>query len=269
MNEINNTNILINHGSRGQGRASASDSEVQSTLSASHNSLYLTNLMSEIASKANLTLAFKAVKRNKGAPGIDKMTVEEVTNNLNDILEELSLTLINQTYRPCDVRGVKIPKANGKLRQLGIPTVIDRIVQQAIAQVLTKIYDPTFSNSSFGFRPKRSANMAIKASSGYVDEGNIWVVDIDLEQFFDRVNHDILMSQIAKTIMDKTLLRLIRRFLSAGLMQDGICLAKGNEGTPQGGPLSPLLSNILLDNLDKELERRGHKFCRYADDIMD
>ena len=266
MNEINNTNILINHGSRGQGRASASDSEVQSTLSASHNSLYLTNLMSEIASKANLTLAFKAVKRNKGAPGIDKMTVEEVTNNLNDILEELSLTLINQTYRPCDVRGVKIPKANGKLRQLGIPTVIDRIVQQAIAQVLTKIYDPTFSNSSFGFRPKRSANMAIKASSGYVDEGNIWVVDIDLEQFFDKVNHDILMSQIAKTIMDKTLLRLIRRFLSAGLMQDGICLAKGNEGTPQGGPLSPLLSNILLDNLDKELERRGHKFCRYADD---
>jgi len=182
MNEINNTNILISHGSRGQGRASASDSEVQSTLSASHNSLYLTNLMSEIASKANLTLAFKAVKRNKGAPGIDKMTVEEVTNNLNDILEELSLTLINQTYRPCDVRGVKIPKANGKLRQLGIPTVTDRIVQQAIAQVLTKIYDPTFSNSSFGFRPKRSANMAIKASSGYVDEGNIWVVDIDLER---------------------------------------------------------------------------------------
>ena len=222
--------------------------------------------MNEVASKANLVLAFKAVKRNKGAPGVDNMTVTEVAENLNIILEELSLALINQTYRPCPVRGVKIPKVNGGLRQLGIPVVIDRIVQQAIAQVLTKIYDPTFSNSSFGFRPKRSANMAIKASSGYVKEGKVWVVDIDLEQFFDKVNHDILMSKIAKTIKDKSLLRLIRRFLTAGLMQDGVYSAKGQEGTPQGGPLSPLLSNILLDTLDKELERRGHSFSRYADD---
>jgi RNA-directed DNA polymerase len=266
MNAINYTNILGLHESRGHGGSCAPDCEAQLTLSTSHNSDCLTNLMNKIASKANLVLAFKAVKRNKGAPGVDKMTVMEVSENLDIILEELSLALINQTYRPCAVRGVKIPKINGGLRQLGIPIVIDRIVQQAIAQVLTKIYDHTFSNSSFGFRPKRSANMAIKASSGYVEEGKVWVVDIDLEQFFDKVNHDILMSKIAKTIKDKSLLRLIRRFLTAGLMQDGVYSAKGQEGTPQGGPLSPLLSNILLDTLDQELERRGHSFCRYADD---
>ena len=182
MNAINYTNILGLHASRGHGRSSAPDGEAQLTLSTSHNSDCLTNLMNEIASKANLVLAFKAVKRNKGAPGVDNMTVTEVAENLDIILEELSLALINQTYRPCPVRGVQIPKANGGLRQLGIPVVVDRIVQQAIAQVLTKIYDPTFSNSSFGFRPKRSANMAIKASSRYVEEGKIWVVDIDLEQ---------------------------------------------------------------------------------------
>ncbi len=262
---MNNINTNINHRSRGKGGTGASDLEVQLTLSASHNSLYLTNLMNEIATKANLKLAFKAVKRNKGAAGIDKMTVQEVNNNLDEIIERLELSLIDGSYRPCSVRGVFIPKANGKMRQLGIPTVIDRIVQQAIAQVLTRIYEPTFSNSSYGFRPKRSANGAIKAASAYVEEGNVWAVDLDIEQFFDRVNHDIIMSKIAKTIGDKPLLRLIRRFLTAGLMQDGICKVR-DQGASQGGPLSPLLSNIYLHDLDMELEKRNHKFCRYADD---
>jgi RNA-directed DNA polymerase len=261
-----NSNInVITHGSRGQGDTSASDCAGQLSLAASHNSHYLTNLMSEVSAIANLKVAFKAVKRNKGAPGIDNMSVKEVNDNLDPILKELSLKLLDQTYRPCPVRGVQIPKANGKLRQLGIPTVIDRTVQQAIVQVLTKIYDPMFSNSSYGFRPKRSANMAVTVASKYVDEGRMWVVDIDIEQFFDKVNHDSLMSKIAKTIQDKVLLRLIRRFLTAGLMQDGLCKVR-DEGTPQGGPLSPLLSNILLHSLDQELEVRGHKFCRYADD---
>jgi len=262
---MNNQNINTDHGSRGESRNRASNQVVQSTLKATDKSPCLTNLMDEIASISNLRLAFKAVKRNKGAPGIDNMSVMEVKENLDAILEEISSKLIDQSFRPRPVRGVKIPKSNGKLRQLGIPTVIDRIVQQAISQVLNKIYDPTFSNSSYGFRPKRSANMAVKQASRYVEEGNIWVIDIDIEQFFDKVNHDILMYKIAKTIKDKPLLKLIRRFLTAGLMQDGMCKAR-NAGAPQGGPLSPLLSNILLHSLDLELERRNHKFCRYADD---
>ena len=257
--------MKTNHGSKGESETVAFKNEAQLKLLATGNNLDLTNLMSEIAHINNLKLAFKAVKRNKGAPGIDKMSVSEVTDNLKTILQKISETLLDGSYRPCPVRGVQIPKSNGKLRQLGIPTVIDRIVQQAIAQILTKIYDPTFSESSYGFRPKRSANMAIKQASKFVDEGNIWVVDMDIEQFFDRVNHDILMSKLAKVISDKPLLKLIRRFLTVGLMQDGICKVR-EEGTPQGGPLSPLLSNILLHELDKELERRGHKFCRYADD---
>ena len=257
--------IDINHELRGRGGTKASDYVVQSKSKITSKSPCLTNLMDEISSIANLRLAFKAVKRNKGAPGIDKMSVTEVADNLDNILKEIATSLINRSYRPMPIKGVKIPKTNGKMRQLGIPTVIDRIVQQAIAQVLNKIFDPTFSNSSFGFRPKRSAQMAIKQASRYVKEGRVWVVDIDLEQFFDKVNHDILMSRLAKTIEDKNLLRLIRRFLTAGLMQDGISKAR-TAGAPQGGPLSPLLSNILLHDLDKELEKRGHCFCRYADD---
>jgi RNA-directed DNA polymerase len=262
---MNQKNIDISHESRGRGGTKASNYVVQSKSKVTNKSPYLTNLMDEISSTANLRLAFKAVKRNKGTPGIDKMSVTEVTEDLDNILEEIATSLINQTYRPLPVRGVKIPKTNGEMRQLGIPTVIDRIVQQAIAQVLNKIFDPTFSNSSFGFRPKRSAQMAVKQASQYVKDGRIWVVDIDLEKFFDKVNHDVLMSKLAKTIGDKSLLKLIRRFLTAGLMQDGICKAR-NAGAPQGGPLSPLLSNILLHGLDKELEKRGHCFCRYADD---
>jgi RNA-directed DNA polymerase len=160
---------------------------------------------------------------------------------------------------------VEIPKAGGGVRQLGIPTVVDRLVQQAILQVLTRLLDPTFSESSYGFRPGRGAHDALKKASEYVAEGRGIVVDVDLEKFFDRVNHDILMSRLARRVSDKRLLKIIRRFLEAGLMQDGVCVRR-EEGTPQGGPLSPLLANLLLDDLDKELERRGHKFCRYADD---
>lgn len=259
------SNISINHKSRSRGGSKAPDYEVQSKSKTTDKSSYLTNLMDEISSIANLRLAFKAVKRNKGAPGIDQMSVTEVEHDIDNILKELQASLINGLYRPCPVKGVKIPKPNGDWRQLGIPTVVDRLVQQAIAQVLNKIYDPIFSDSSFGFRPKRSAQMAIKQASRFVTEGRIWAVDIDIEQFFDILNHDVLMSKLAKKVRDKNLLKLIRRFLTAGLMQDGICKAR-NAGAPQGGPLSPLLSNILLHDLDKELEKRGHKFCRYADD---
>jgi len=259
------TNIYISQVLRGEGGTRASDAEVQLKSKAIDKSSYLTNIMDEVSSLANLRLAFKAVKRNKGAPGIDQMSVMQVSDNLEETLEDIASSLINESYRPCPVKAVAIPKSNGTVRLLGIPTVIDRIVQQAIAQVLNKVYDPTFSESSFGFRPKRSAQMAINQASRYVKEGRIWVVDIDIENFFDLVNHDILMSKLAKTIEDKSLLRLIRRFLTAGLMQDGICKVR-TAGAPQGAPLSPLLSNILLHDLDRELEKRGHKFCRYADD---
>ena len=234
---MNQKNIYISHELSGRGGTEASDSVVQSKSRATSKSPYLTNLMDEISTIANLRLAFRAVKRNKGAAGIDKMSVKEVEGNLDNILEELATSLNNRSYRQLPVRGVQIHKTNGTMRQLGIPTVIDRIVQQAIAQVLNKIFDPTFSNSSFGFRPKRSTQMAVKQASRYVKEGRIWVVDIDIEQFFDKVNHDVLMSKLAKTIGDKILLKLIRRFLTAGLMQDGICKAI-NAGAPQGGPLS-------------------------------
>ena len=257
--------INITSEPRGNGSTCASGLEMYIPSLANGNPQNQANLMNKVASLANLKLAFKAVKRNKGAPGIDNITISQIEENLNEHLNQLQTSLTDGTFRPVAVRGVAIPKKGGKLRQLGIPTVIDRVVQQAIAQVLSPIFDPTFSNSSYGFRPKRSAHDAVKAASGFVKEGRSWVVDIDLEQFFDNVNHDKLMSKLAKTITDKSLLKLIRRFLSVGLMQDGLIKARA-QGTPQGGPLSPLLSNIALADLDAELERRGHKFCRYADD---
>ena len=183
--------------------------------------------------------------------------------NLNR--ERLIATLIDGSYQPNTVRGVELPKPDGGVRQLGIPTVVDRLVQQAMLQVLEPILDPTFSTSSFGFRPGRSAHQALAQARTYVADGRGIVVDIDLEKFFDRVNHDVLMSRLARRIGDKRLLRIVRRFLEAGMMQGGVCIER-HEGTPQGGPLSPLLANLLLDDLDKELERRGHAFCRYADD---
>lgn len=259
------TKTIINHVTRGNGGTKASNNEVSTLTLAITNLNDQTNLMNKVANIANLKLAFKAVKRNKGAPGIDKATIKQIEANLNEHLQTLSASLLDNSYQPMAVRGVQIPKSNGAFRQLGIPTIIDRVAQQAIAQVLSPIYEPTFSNYSFGFRPKRSAHDAILLASQYVKEGRKWVVDLDLEQFFDNVNHDKLMSSLAKTIKDKSLLLIIRRCLTAGLMQDGLTQAR-TQGTPQGGPLSPLLSNIVLADLDKQLEKRGHKFCRYADD---
>jgi RNA-directed DNA polymerase len=222
--------------------------------------------MERVCERANLNRAYKRVKANKGAAGVDGMSVDELSGWIAEHKESLSESLLNGTYRPQSVLGVEIPKPGKKgTRLLGIPTVVDRLVQQAIHQVLEPIFDPGFSDSSFGFRPGRNAHQALKQAQGYVREGNEVVVDIDLENFFNRVNHDILMSRLARKIDDKRLLRIIRRFLEAGMMRQGVHIER-MEGVPQGGPLSPLMSNILLDELDKELERRGHKFCRYADD---
>lgn len=221
--------------------------------------------MEEICQRANLNQAFKRVKDNKGAPGIDGMRVEALREWLSTHKDELIASLLDGTYQPQPVKGVQIPKPGGGMRQLGIPTVRDRLVQQAFLQVLTPILDPLFSDSSFGFRPGRGAHDALQQAQRYVEDGRIIVVDMDLEKFFDRVNHDILMARLARHVKDKRLLRITRAFLNAGIMQNGVCVAR-DEGTPQGGPLSPLLANLLLDDLDKELERRGHSFCRYADD---
>jgi len=257
---------IINHDPSGESSAVAAGIEAQQTKSASkqHRDL-ASNLMQKVAHPATLKRAFKSVKRNKGAPGIDGTSIQEVNDNLDHVIETISEQLTAGTYRPAPVRAVEIPKPNGGIRQLGIPTIYDRVVQQAMAQVLSEIFEPIFLNSSFGFRPKRSAHLAIQQAKQYVKDDRIWVVDIDLEKFFDRVNHDILMSRIAKHVKDKSILRLIRRFLNAGMMHNGVCNRK-EEGTPQGGPLSPLLSNIMLHDLDKELDKRGHSYCRYADD---
>jgi RNA-directed DNA polymerase len=222
-------------------------------------------LLEEVCQLDNLNQACKRVKANKGAPGVDGLTVGELPAWLVQHQQELVAALRDGSYEPQPLRGAQIPKPGGGVRQLGIPTVIDRLVQQAILQVLEPLLDPTFSNSSYGYRPGRSAHDALAQARQYVAEGRTIVVDIDLEKFFDRVNHDIVMARLARRVADKRLLRIIRRFLEAGLMQDGVCIDR-HEGTPQGGPLSPLLANLLLDDLDKELERRGHRFCRYADD---
>lgn len=221
--------------------------------------------MEKICDRTNLNLAYRKVKRNHGAPGIDGMNIEQLGPWIREHKEELIQSLLKGTYEPKPVKGVEIPKPGGGMRQLGIPTVIDRLIQQAILQILQPIYEPTFSESSYGFRPKRSAHQALQKASEYVKDERTVVVDLDLEKFFDRVNHDILMSRLARRIGDKRLLLIIRRFLQVGMMQNGISTDR-EEGTPQGGPLSPLLANILLDELDQELERRGHSFCRYADD---
>jgi len=224
-------------------------------------------LMEEVLRRENLIRAHKRVKSNKGAPGVDGMTVEELMPYCRRHWGEIKEQLLTETYEPRPVDRKEIPKPDGKgKRMLGIPVVLDRLIQQAILQVLTPMYDPTFSENSHGFRPGRSAHDAILRSREYVNEGYSWVVDMDLEKFFDRVNHDVLMSRLARRIRDKRLLRLIRRYLQAGMMEGGIVSPRA-EGTPQGGPLSPLLSNILLDELDKELEARGHRFSRYADDF--
>jgi group II intron reverse transcriptase/maturase len=215
--------------------------------------------------RENMLNALKRVESNKGAAGIDGMKVEELHGHLKAHWLELRGTLESGKYRPSPVRRVEIPKPDGGVRMLGIPTVQDRLIQQAIAQVMVPIFEGEFSSQSYGFRPGRSAHQAVQKSQEYIREGYDWVVDIDLEKFFDRVNHDMLMARVARVVKDKRVLKLIRSYLESGVMVNGVVM-ETEEGTPQGGPLSPLLSNIMLNDLDKELEKRGHKFVRYADD---
>ncbi len=224
------------------------------------------SLMEQICELRNLNRAYKQVRSNKGASGIDGMTVNELGSYIREHKEQLIKSLFEGSYKPREVLAVEIPKPDGRgVRQIAIPTVIDRLVQQAIAQVLEPILDPTFSESSYGFRPNRNAHQALRQAQLYVQEGRDIVVDLDVEKFFDRVNRDILMSRLARRIKDKRVLRIVRKFLEAGIMKQGVCIRQ-HEGMIQGGNLSPLLSNLMLDELDKELERRGHKFCRFADD---
>ncbi len=223
------------------------------------------DLMERVCERANLQAALKRVRRNKGSAGIDGMTVDELPEHLRTHWPALREQLLAGTYQPSPVRRHAIPKSGGGVRELGIPTVVDRFIQQAVLQVLGPRFDPTFSQHSYGFRPGRSAHEAIVQAQQYVKEGRRLVVDVDLEKFFDRVNHDVLMGRLAERIEDRRLLRLIRRYLEAGMMANGVAMER-HEGTPQGGPLSPLLANVLLDEVDKELENRGHAFVRYADD---
>lgn len=256
----------LRHGVNGEGGTGPTTPEEPQALTAWDQERALTqHLMEAVSSSANLNQAYKRVKANGGAPGVDGMTVDALRVWIAANRETLIASLLDGGYQPQPVRGVSIPKPGGGERQLGIPTVVDRLVQQAIAQILDPILDPAFSASSFGFRPGRSAHDALHQARGYVADGYDIVVDLDLEKFFDRVNHDILMSRLARRIGDKRLPRIIRRFLQAGMMVEGVCNER-QQGTPQGGPLSPLLANLLLDDLDKALESRGHRFCRYADD---
>lgn len=223
------------------------------------------HLMEQVVERNNLLQALYRVEKNKGAAGVDGMAIKSLRPFLMDNWIRIREALLNGTYQPLPVRRVEIPKPDGGMRLLGIPTVVDRLIQQALLQVLTPIFDPRFSPLSFGFRRGYSAHQAVKQAQSFIREGFRFIVDMDLEKFFDRVNHDILMSKLAKRIEDKRILKLIRGYLQAGIMVNGICVAS-EEGTPQGGPMSPLLANIMLDDLDKELMIRGHRFVRYADD---
>src|SRR6267154_2963885 len=222
-------------------------------------------LMEEVCERENCKQALARVKANKGSAGVDGMTVRQLPEFLKQHWPVIREQLLSGTYEPQPVRRVEIPKPDGGVRKLGIPTVLDRFIQQAVMQVLQRRWDRTFSDHSYGFRPGRSAQQAVAQAQQYIAEGHSWCVDLDLEKFFDRVNHDKLMGQIAKRVEDKRLLKLIRAFLNAGVMENGLA-SPSVEGTPQGGPLSPLLSNLVLDELDRELEHRGHRFVRYADD---
>jgi RNA-directed DNA polymerase len=223
-----------------------------------------THIMEEVCDRENLVRAWQRVRDNKGAPGVDGMTIAEATGYLREHWPSIRSQLLEGTYRPQPVRRVGIPKPDGGVRKLGVPCVVDRLIQQALLQVLQKQWDQTFSEHSYGFRPGRSAHQAVAQAQAYVAEGYNVVVDLDLEKFFDRVNHDLLMARVATRVADKRVLKLIRAFLNAGVMEDGL-VRPVDEGTPQGGPLSPLLSNLMLNDLDKELTRRGLRFCRYAD----
>ena len=227
--------------------------------------LLMYDLMERVVERENAFKALKRVRRNKGSPGSDGMTVDELGAYLREHWGAIRQQLLAGTYRPNVVKRTLIPKSGGGMRQLGIPTALDRFVQQLILQVLQPIFDPTFSEHSHGFRPGRRAHDAVRKAQQYIQGGKRWVVDVDLEKFFDRVNHDVLMGKLSNRVADRRMLGLIQRYLRAGIMADGVVLER-HEGTPQGGPLSPLLANVLLDEVDKELERRGHCFVRYADD---
>jgi RNA-directed DNA polymerase len=221
--------------------------------------------MERVVERSNLRLAYQRVVENKGAPGIDGLAIPQFKDWLKMHWPSVKKALLEGRYLPRPVRGVDIPKPSGGVRTLGVPTLVDRLIQQGLHQVLQPLFEPTFSDSSFGFRPRRGAHQAVRQAQEYIRAGKRWVVDIDLEKFFDRVNHDVLMARVARQVSDARVLRLIRRFLQAGMMSEGLVKPR-REGTPQGGPLSPLLSNILLNDLDHELERRELAFCRYADD---
>lgn len=224
-----------------------------------------TATMEAVVSRENMLLALHAVERNRGAAGVDGMTTGQLRGHLRQQWEWIKAHLLEGIYQPQPVRRVDIPKPGGGTRMLGIPTVVDRLIQQAMHQVMSPVWEPSFSSHSYGFRPGRGAHDAVEAARAHVESGHRWVVDLDLEKFFDRVNHDVLMARVERKVKDRRMLGLIRRYLQSGMMVGGL-VEQRIEGTPQGGPLSPLLSNILLDDLDRELERRGHRFCRYADD---
>src|SRR5207237_291678 len=264
-----NTQKTLDFNSTPTGEARAAGGEATESFPAMHapeNPASTNQLMEEICERENLKRALQRVKANKGSPGIDGMTVEELLGYLQQHWPAIREQLLSGNYAPKPVRRVEIEKPDGGgMRKLGIPTTLDRFLQQAVMQVLQRRWDPTFSEHSYGFRPGRSAQQAVAQAQQYIAEGYGWCVDFDLEKFFDRVNHDKLMGRIAKRVEDKRLLKLIRAFLNAGVMENGL-VSPSVEGTPQGGPLSPLLSNLVLDELDRELERRGLRFVRYADD---
>jgi RNA-directed DNA polymerase len=267
MRQKNQVELNLGTGGTGEARhAAAQETEARAARTDIESRAVLVGpSMEAIVERENLKKALAQVKRNKGAPGIDGMRVGDLAAYLKEHWPTIREQLLEGTYKPQPVRRVEIPKATGGTRPLGIPTVLDRLIQQAVMQVLQADWDPTFSEASFGFRPGRSAHQAVARAQELIASGHATVVDIDLEKFFDRVNHDILMGLVAKRVSDKRILKLIRGFLTAGVLADGL-IGPTEEGTPQGGPLSPLLSNLMLDVLDKELEKRGHHFVRYADD---
>src|ERR1700726_674591 len=256
----------FSNGPTGEAREAGREETESSGVTNGRESPASTNrLMELVCERENLKEALRQAKANKGSPGVDGMTIVGITDYLKQHWPTIREQLLNGTYEPKPVRRVEIPKPDGGVRKLGIPTVLDRFIQQAVMQVLQRQWDSTFSDHSYGFRPGRSAHQAVAQAQQFITGGYDWVIDLDLEKFFDRVNHDKLMGQVDKRVEDKRLLKLIRVFLNAGVMENGL-VSPSVEGPPQGGPLSPLLSNLVLDELDRELERRSHRFVRYADD---